>query len=586
MIAAILKSNLGKRILMLVSVSMALMLMAFAVSGWLAINQTQQRAQQERQALALVISKYLDRTLEQNLEKLENFRFSPGVNLDDNSLDAEKIALHNIYLDSIFDDGVFFTDQSGKVLWFEPYQPDIIGQNYSIYTPIKQSLNNGRTAIAKVSDITLGQEVIFISTPLRNQEGKVVGLVGGEIDPSGKALSDVTHLVGIGEDSYIDIIDNEGKLIASSDNQRVTAETNHPPEVTVMAQLSYAPWLVAIRQSEATAFGPLRDMEYRLIIFGLFSVIIVLLLSSGMTRSIIRPLAQLREAAKNISRGNLSEEIPQTSNDEIGELSRSFDMMRKDLKKSLEEIQRWSHDLEIKVQERTQELEDSYREIERKDAARSELIAKLFSAQEDERKRIARELHDETSQSLNGLVMRLEAALSLPGDSAPKMKEMLQDIKKLTINTIDNVHKIIFDLRPSLLDDLGLLSAIRWYAANRLNENNIEMRVEVTGEEKKIPQKKETAIFRVMQEAINNIIRHSEAQHALLSLDFTDHTLNIEIEDDGKGFVVASFNSNGGVSQGLGLLGMRERINLLGGSLRVESQPGKGTHVSISVPLN
>jgi signal transduction histidine kinase len=327
-------------------------------------------------------------------------------------------------------------------------------------------------------------------------------------------------------------------------------------------------------------------MEQRFIIFGISSLAIALFLSWGMARSLIGPIGQLTTAAQNISRGNLSQSIPELGSDEIGELGRSFDSMRIALKQSLEEIQQWNRELETKVDERTQQLRESYREIRRTETARWELLQRVLTAQEEERRRIARELHDETTQSLAGLLMRLEAAIARAGKADGKTKDMLTNMKTLTVRTIDNVHKIIFDLRPSILDDLGLLSAVRWYAQNRLSELSIKTRVEVTGEERKIPSQIEAALFRIVQEAINNIAKHAEAQNVILSVEFMDSAIRIEVEDDGKGFDVEAVTLQSDKTQGLGLLGLRERITILGGELRISSQPGSGTHLIIEVPLS
>jgi signal transduction histidine kinase len=153
------------------------------------------------------------------------------------------------------------------------------------------------------------------------------------------------------------------------------------------------------------------------------------------------------------------------------------------------------------------------------------------------------------------------------------------------VHTVDSVHKIIFDLRPAVLDDLGLTSALRWYAQNRLKERGVSVRVEVTGEERKLPATIENAIFRVVQEAVNNISRHAEAQNALLSVEFSEKALSIEIEDDGRGFNVGDFELRNNKVQGLGLAGMAERVSLIGGNLRIDSQPGAGTHILITIPL-
>jgi signal transduction histidine kinase len=589
---SIIKSSLGRRIMLLVAVSMLLMLAALVVSGWLAVRQSEERVSNEHQSLAQATGGYLDYILRQNLERLDNVRFAQGVNIEDSDLEPEKRALHSTYLGSIFDNGVFITDQQGTVLWVEPYRQDFVGTNISNYPPVSQSLNTSKPSISDVFTIEpSGEKVISMVTTLRNIEGRIVGLVGGEIDPTRDTLMEVTQLVQLGETKYIDVIDRNGVVLASSDPQRILKNDEENTsqggaEVTVLAPLSTAPWSVAVKQSEEEALAPVRTMEQRFIIFGLSALVVALLLSWGMARSLVKPIGQLTVAAKRISRGDLSHPIPQRGSDEISELSRSFDTMRIELKKSVEEIQEWNRELEVRVQEKTRQLEDSFREIERKEASRGEILRKLLSAQEEERRRIARELHDETSQSLAGVVMRLEAAAAIPTENADRIKDKLIDAKSLASRTIDNVHKIIFDLRPSVLDDLGLVSALRWYAQNRLGSLDIKLRVEVSGEERGVPSQVEIALFRVVQEAITNIVKHAEAQNVVLSLEFKDSAISIEVEDDGKGFDAEAVSLEADKARGLGLLGMRERITLLGGKFHIESEPDSGTRLAIEVPLD
>lgn len=146
---------------------------------------------------------------------------------------------------------------------------------------------------------------------------------------------------------------------------------------------------------------------------------------------------------------------------EISTLAHSFDTMRQKLKSSLEEIELWNLDLEQKVAQRTAALEIAEHE-------RRELLRKLVAAQEEERRRLARELHDETSQALTALTVGLETALLAPAESAEEVKERLVPIKSLAVEMLEEVQRIILDLRPSILDDLGLVQAIDWYAESRL----------------------------------------------------------------------------------------------------------------------
>lgn len=589
---SVLKSNLGRRIVFLVSLSMFLILTALVISGWLAIRQSSEQIFEQRQYLAQATSNHLDFVLRQSLERLDSFQFTQDVNIEDGNLEPEKRALHSTYLGSIFDDGAFITDQGGTVLWIEPFRSGFVGTNIGHYPSIQQSLNSGKPSVSNILTVAPGgKKAIFVVTSLRNQEGRIVGLVGGQIDPMGRVLQESTQLFSLGQGSYIDIVDGNGVVVASSDPQRILKKegeiSNHEQaEVTVSAALSISPWSVVVRQTESEAFAPVRTMEQRFVLFGLSSLVIALFLSWGMARSIVKPIGQLNAAAQHISQGDLSLPIAQLGSDEIGELSQSLDAMRIELKKSLDEIQQWNQTLEAKVEERTRQLEDSYREIERKEAAREELLRKVLTVQEEERKRIARELHDETTQSLSGLVMKLEAAIAAPVEADGKIKDKLLDIRDLAVRTIDNVHKAIFDLRPSVLDDLGLLSALRWYAENRLRALNIKVRVEVTGEERKLSPEVEIALFRVVQEAINNIVRHAEAHNMVLGVEFKDSSIVIEVEDDGKGFDVQAVSLRADRVHGLGLLGMKERVALLGGNMDIESRPGRGTHLTIIVPLN
>ena len=149
---SIIKSNLGRRILLLVSISMLLILMALVISGWLAVRQSSDRILHERQALAQATGKYLDYILRQNLKRLDSVRFAQGVDIEDGDLEPEKRVLHSTYLSSIFDDGVFITNQQSTVLWVEPFRPDFVGTNIGNYRPIWQSLQTGKPSSSIVME--------------------------------------------------------------------------------------------------------------------------------------------------------------------------------------------------------------------------------------------------------------------------------------------------------------------------------------------------------------------------------------------------------------------------------------------------
>jgi signal transduction histidine kinase len=245
-----------------------------------------------------------------------------------------------------------------------------------------------------------------------------------------------------------------------------------------------------------------------------------------------------------------------------------------------------------------------YAEVQHKERVRGELFQKALAAQEDERKRIARELHDEISQSLTALLYEAEAGLEL--ESGSRIKKRLQSICDLTQHTLDNVHNLMFDLRPSMLDQLGLIPALRWLAQTRLEPKGVRVVVEASSHAGPLNSKAdlqrlspeiETALFRVMQEAINNIARHAAARNVEINLELEENTAIVSIKDDGIGFDLTELSvtaikdmeikdaplSNN--ARGLGIIGMQERIELLGGELDINTAPGSGTHVHIRVPL-
>ncbi len=226
-----------------------------------------------------------------------------------------------------------------------------------------------------------------------------------------------------------------------------------------------------------------------------------------------------------------------------------------------------------------------YRELEQKEALRGELLRKVISAQEDERKRIARELHDETSQALAALGVALETASVAPARDAEEVKARIAGIKPLAVRMLEEVRKLTLDLRPTVLDDLGLIPAIRWYAENRLKPQGVKVQLETAGIERRLPPEMETALFRVVQEAVTNIARHAEAENVVISLAFSQAAVVIEVEDDGKGFDLTAISRTADRGRGLGLMGMRERVALFSGVLTVETSPGAGTQLRIEVPL-
>lgn len=208
----------------------------------------------------------------------------------------------------------------------------------------------------------------------------------------------------------------------------------------------------------------------------------------------------------------------------------------------------------------------------------------ILHAQEQERKRIARELHDETSQVLTSLLISLAMLEeSLTSDTG---RARIADTRALAHQTLRAVRNLSIDLRPSALDDLGLLPALRWYIKEYQQKCGIEVDFSASGLKERLPAEMETAIYRIIQESLTNTAKHARAHKVRVTLTESDSAIRVRIVDDGCGFDAPAVLRTPWQDRGLGLGGMMERASLLNGSVDIQSQQSNGTTISVRIPLN
>jgi signal transduction histidine kinase len=261
------------------------------------------------------------------------------------------------------------------------------------------------------------------------------------------------------------------------------------------------------------------------------------------------------ESSNRIREGTFETRARIYSNDEIGRLAIAFNQMAEALQKYQQEAKA-------------------------KEEARVSLIERIVQVQEDERKSISRELHDHLGQSLLAILLRLQSASNEDGVPAP----VLKDVEKSIRQAIDEIHRLAWGMRPSILDDYGFDSALARHIEELSRHSGLEIDYNYScpPDLERLPGRIEVCLFRIAQEALTNIQKHAGASHASVVVLRKHKDITLLVEDDGRGFNLSTLYEKR--NQGMGLIGIRERVALLGGSVNMESVPGEGTAIRVIIP--
>ncbi len=289
------------------------------------------------------------------------------------------------------------------------------------------------------------------------------------------------------------------------------------------------------------------------------SVAVSVLLNSLILRAALSAIEPLRQTVEQVRSGNVGARWhrPLFGDPDLGRLGDTL------------------NDLLDTVQTQRQELEEHLQQVRA-------LSAQVIRAQEEERRRIALELHDEASQALTAIIVGHRVIEHLEDVEAIKHKSA--ELRTLTADTLDALHRLIIELRPSLLDDLGLLPALRWYMEEFRQRFDLTPELCAAGFDERLPLEVETVIYRIVQEALTNIARHAGASHVTVALSQQRAEIQVVIEDNGRGFSTETLLRDAVPSRRVGLVGMQERAALVGGRCRIASEPGHGTRVTVAIP--
>ncbi len=348
-------------------------------------------------------------------------------------------------------------------------------------------------------------------------------------------------------------------LILQATNGLILAEARSPDaapgargihELTVVRE--HSPHQLRLGMSTARLDLEVAWLTRRLARTTAIIVLLGLVGAWGLTRVFAHPIEELVALTRAVKAGNYQVKAPVRARDEVGELAAAFNQMTE--------------------------------AIAEKESARQQLLRKVIHAGEEERKRIARELHDDTGQALTSQIAALSALENQGGDAATRRR--LAELRQQAEQTLGEVHDLAVALRPSVLDDVGLMAALQRHCRLFARRSGIEVAcvdLDLNGE--RLPAEVELTIYRVVQEALTNGVRHGRAARLLALVQRTQTGVLAVVRDNGCGFDARDWQKRCAAGNHLGLLGSEERVTLVGGSFCVDSEPGKGATVFADIPL-
>lgn len=484
--------------------------------------------------------------------------------------ELSNLLVKNDFLLSGFDRGMAFFTTSGQVLasngniqaW-----KNLDGQQQ---TGLRDILNPANSPGLYYSSSADGSGLVFVAAPVTDKGPIAVGA----FSPQAFIQHTLNTIFNSSGEGSAFVVTQNHQLIFSTSSQIETGSlTKHPgldaalrgesgstfmqsgSSEHVVAYSPVAPlgWALVMEEPWASVTSPLlRTTEYAPLV--LIPILLLALIALWfVTRRIIQPLQGLEAKAHDLAWGNY--DTMETSTGGILEIRH---------------LQAALIHLAHKVKAYQQGLR-SY-------------IGAITMGQEEERSRLARELHDDTLQSLIALNQRVQLAL-LEGDKGAN-RNGLGEIQSLTEQTIQNLRRLTRDLRPVYLEDLGLVAALEMLARETEQTSGIHITFTRSGTEVRLSPPVELALYRISQEALSNVVRHAQASHANLKIDFLPEAVTLEVGDDGVGFKVPESPAEFAPGGHFGLLGIHERTEMIGAKLDIQSSPGRGSHVILTVPAS
>ncbi len=478
----------------------------------------------------------------------------------------------------LFPSGLALLDEGGELL--------LAGANPPAWTQDADRVSDlTRTVMARqdavfspVFDASWGDNALLIGIPVNDEEGTTYSVLAGAMALEELGLEPLLGQAQVGEHGVVYLLDASGRILAHSRSDRarhsLEGHTGIPAALqahtagTTLCQapdgermtLAYAPvdlagvdWRVVIEQPWHEVIGPvLRYSQFMPLVAALAAIVSVLALYYGI-RSIVRPLQALGHEAERVAWGDFeATSTPVGGVEEIEDLRRTLDQMAR----RIQSYQSGMHDY----------------------------IAAITHGQEEERKRLARELHDDTAQALIALGQQVEMAQKLLANDPASAAERLGQVRAMLAETVEGIRRFSRDLRPIYLEDLGFIPALEMLSREADWQGQLSVQFGASGPIRRLSPDLELAAYRIVQEALNNVLQHAEAKQAWVDVHFGGEHLILSVRDNGQGFQAPDLPDSLAHQGHFGLMGIQERALLYGGQMAIRSAPGEGTEVTVRLP--
>lgn len=526
-------------------------------------------------------------TAERLAEHLDGYALSLRVLAQQPALTAQDVekaeavfkAYDYLLTDFVNDGGLVALNAEGQVSMTYPPKPELLGKDYA-NQPYFQTLRAANSPLPAffdtVTEPPTGRRIYGVAAPLIDSTGKFNGILTGRFYPDGQHWGLYLRTLQTQEKSEIILVDRAGVAIFHSDPQLIGKNySTHPavmalresgqagaqiiePDQSARQVAGYAPvgatgWGLIIARPWALVNQPLRApllLVSVVLILGLLGLILVVL---WVARRVTQPLDRLVGQARRVALGDYTSHVEPSRILEIKELGIAFNHM-------VDQISRYRAGLQ-------------------------EYVASVTNSQEEERKRIARDLHDGTIQTLIAIGQRIELTRDMLAEqSLEQSRERLTELRGMVKEAVAGVRQFSRNLRPLALEDLGLMPSLQ-YLINQLEQDTaIEAHLHFEGEATGLSQDLEVAIFRITQEALNNIRKHAQATQVGVVVKFLPRQTVLEVRDNGVGFNVPETTSDLARNGSFGLMGLEERANLFGGDIAIQSALNQGTLIRVVLP--